>query len=202
MPASVKGLILTSPVGGEGGIMKSPQTSGGVGTPGLPRLAPGQTPLSPLAGGSTLCPTPAWTTARVWRKALLGRRDPPSTPSPGGGGGPGLRRSFPTSRPGRSRPRRAGAPGWPWLRDPGWAAAVLIVGPAGRPRPPAALPAAADTGSAGSGRARPLGPGSGRGRRERASRPGGGERPPLPGPARGVEWGGMGGRCGRGGRHL
>ena len=79
-------------------------------------LAPGQTPLSPLAGGSTLCPTPAWTTAPVWRKALLGRRDPPSTPSPGGVGDPGLRRSFPTSRPGRSRPRRAGAPGWPWLR--------------------------------------------------------------------------------------
>ena len=200
MPASVKRLILTSPVGGGGGIMKSPQTSGGVGTPGPPhpRLAPGQTPLSPLAGGSTLCPTPAWTTAPVWRKALLGRRDPPSTHSPGGGGDPGLRRSFPTSRPGRSRPRRAGAPGWPWLRDPGWAAAVLIVGPAGRPRPPAALPAAADTGSADPGPGAPTWPGL-RGRRERASRPGGGEWPPLPGPALGV---GVGGLCGRGGRRL
>lgn len=196
MPASVKGLILTSPVGGGGGVMKSPQTSGGVGTPG-PRLAPGQTPLSPLAGGSALCPTPAWTTAPVCRKALLGRRDPPSTPSPGGGGDPGLRRSFPTSRPGRSRPRRAGAPGWPWLRYPAWAAAVLIVGPTGRPRPPAALPAAADTGSAGPGPGAPTWPGL-RPREEGAGLAARGRGEAAP-PGTSAGWGG---RCGRGGRRL
>ena len=43
------------------------------------------------------------------------------------------------------------------------------------------------------GRARPLGPGSRRGRRERAARPGGGEMPPLPRPAEGVGGGVRGG---------
>lgn len=46
----------------------------------------------------------------------------------------------PTSRPGRRRPRRAGAPGWPWLRDPGLRGRVInsrARGPlAPRPRPP------------------------------------------------------------------
>lgn len=46
----------------------------------------------------------------------------------------------PTSRPGRRRPRRAGAPGWPWLRDPGLGGRVINSRPrrplAPRPRPP------------------------------------------------------------------
>ena len=58
MPASVKGLILTSPVGGGGGVMKSPQTSGGVGTPGPPPPPPRPGPDSPITLGGWLHPVP------------------------------------------------------------------------------------------------------------------------------------------------
>lgn len=84
----------------------------------------------------------------------------------------------PTSRPGLRRPRRAGAPGLPWLRDPGLGGRVINSPPRGplapRPRPPHwQLPPTPDP-------ARP-GPGAptwpqfpARGRSEQAVRPGAG----------------------------
>lgn len=111
---------------------------------------------------------------------------------------PGLRRSFPTSRPGRSRPRRAGAPGLPWLRDPGWAGCGINSRPRGCPRLASRTAgAAADTGSAGPGGARPLRPGlrAAGGGSGPAAR--GGERPPLP-----DQRGGGGGDGWEGGRGV
>lgn len=66
----------------------------------------------------------------------------------------------PTSRPGRCHSRRAGAPGWPWLRDPRLGGRVIN---SRHRRPPAPRPPHCQlqpTPDPGPGRARPLGPGS------------------------------------------
>lgn len=66
----------------------------------------------------------------------------------------------PTSRPGRCRSRHAGAPGWPWLRDPGLGGGVINRRPRrpSAPRPPHCQ--LQQTPDPGPRQARPLGRGS------------------------------------------
>lgn len=133
MPTRPEGLTLMQPGEGEG-YYKKPQTNGGARTPGRP-----DSPMSPPEAAPV--PHASWTTTPKQAKDARGRgeREPVQQHSLPRGAATRARHG-PTSRPGRRRPRRAGAPGWPWLRDPGLAAALLIAGPAGpslrRPHPP------------------------------------------------------------------